>query len=101
MNSSFFRTTSIFFIISIIFIVLCFSTMVNSLSYSNEVTFKSSNIIIPDGTIISFSTSRLFMANSSGLLQLLLRLVIEMLQHLAPQHIILVLILVHHKAQIF
>lgn len=61
MNSSFFNTTSILFFVFIIFIILCFSTMLHSLSCLNGVSFSSSAIIIPDKTNVSFFASSSFL----------------------------------------
>lgn len=97
MNSSFFRTTSIFFIISIIFIFLCFTTIISSLSYSNNVSFSNSSIVFPENTIISFSSSRFYLAYSADGKQLLLPLVIEMHLPLEHLHITLALILEHQS----
>lgn len=97
MNSSFFRTTSIFFIISIIFIFLCFTTIISSLSYSNNVSFSNSSIVFPENTIISFSSSRFYLAYSADGKQLLLPLVIEMHLPLEHLHIIPALILEHQS----
>ena len=97
MNSSFFRTTSIFFIISIIFIFLCFTTIISSLSYSNNVSFSNSSIFFPDNTIISFSSSRFYLAYSTAILPLPPLLAIEMLQLLVHLLITLELILVHQS----
>ena len=101
MNSSFFRTTSTIIFISIVFIILCFSTMYHTLSYNNEITFNNSNIIISEGIIINFSSSRLYLAYSSDIPLLHHILGLEILQLLEHPLIIPVLILVHHKEQIF
>ena len=101
MNSSFFRTTFTCIFVSIIFIVLCFSTVVNNLSSNNEIAFSNSCIIVPEGTIISFSSSRFYLAYSTAILPLPPLLAIEMLQLLVHLHITLALILEHHKVQTF
>ena len=57
MNGSFFYSTFIFILISIIFIIFCFSSAVTTLSYSNnEITFSDDLIILPED--IYFSTSK-------------------------------------------
>lgn len=57
MNSSFFNSTFIFILISIIFIIFCFSSVVATLPYSNnEITFSGNLLVLPDN--IYFSSSK-------------------------------------------
>lgn len=58
MNSSFFRTTLITFFISIIFIFLCFSSLITTLSNQGNVLVNNSSIAIPESFSFSFSGSQ-------------------------------------------
>ena len=93
MNSSFFRSTFIFLFISIFFIILCFSAIINTLSYDNEVSINNSSIIISDDNNFNLFSLRFFMAYSPVLQLLLHHLAIEMLQLQVHPHTTLVLIL--------
>ena len=57
MNSSFFNSTFITIFISIIFITFCFSSVLTTLSYSNnEIILSEGSILLPDN--IYFSSSK-------------------------------------------
>lgn len=56
MNSSFFNSTFIPIVISIIFITFCFSSLLTTLSYNNEVILSGNTIILPEN--IFFSNSK-------------------------------------------
>lgn len=57
-NSSFFRTSFILIIISIIFIMFCFSSTVSVILANNNITFLNGNIILPENIILEFSNSK-------------------------------------------
>ena len=57
MNSSFFRTTSITFLISIVFIIFCFSSMIINLSSNSEITLSNNSIVFPSNYSLNFSSS--------------------------------------------
>ena len=57
MNSSFFRTTFITFLISILFIIFCFSSMIISLSANSEITLSNNSIVFPSNYSFNFSSS--------------------------------------------
>ena len=58
MNINFFKLSSMLVLISIIFIILCFSSTVSIFSTNNETFMSEENIILPENIFLNFSNSK-------------------------------------------
>ena len=59
MNSSFFYSTFVVIFLSVVFIIFCFSSVVTTLSYSNnQILISNDTISISDDIYLNFSNSK-------------------------------------------